>query len=281
MLPKRIEIEFTNNCNSKCLYCPRNYINNIGDGYMNLKLYKKIIDEVKGFPKITLQLHRRGESLLHPDFIKMISYLKKENFYDLQLATNAILLDKEKSELLSKVLTFISFSIDHPIIYKKNRGVDCYNIVEENINKFIKINNGKVKTQVSIVKTDEIKDEIINEFIDKWKSRVDRVRIYEEHSKDGKFGSLNKNRDSRVPCAKPNTDMVVFWNGKVVRCNHDWDGQALGDLNNNTIAKVFNNNKYDDLRNQNKLLKYKDEPCKSCDSWYAEEGIQGTGNVYE
>ena len=47
-VPKRIEIEFTNKCNSLCNFCPRKYVTDIEHGYMNQHLFEKIIDEYPG-----------------------------------------------------------------------------------------------------------------------------------------------------------------------------------------------------------------------------------------
>ena len=55
----------------------------------------------------------------------------------------------------------------------------------------------------------------------------------------------------------------------------------MGDVSNDSIADIFNNEKYVALRKQQKDLDFIDEPCKSCDSWYVQEGVQGTGEFVE
>ena len=280
MLPKRLEIEFTNACNSRCGYCPRFYLIGVDAGFLEVSLFRKIVDEAASEPSTVLQLHRRGESLLHPDFDDMLRYLQGK-FSGLQLATNGILLDARKAEIIAGTLTFLSFSIDHPALFRKNRGVDCYEEVEKNILHFLDINNDRVMTQVSMVRTDTTGGNHVDEFVEIWKDRVDRVRIYEEHSSDGAFGSLKEKRKNRKPCVKPFTDMVIFYDGSVMRCNHDWNGEPMGNVNDGSIADIYGNDRYRDLRNQQETLCITDEPCKSCDSWYAEEGKQGTGLSYE
>lgn len=273
--PKRIEIEFTNYCNSRCVYCPRRF--GVGEeGFMALRLYKKIIEEAERHPDVVLQLHRRGESLLHPDFIEMLEYINGK-FKEVQLATNAILLDKKRSEVIAKTVTFLSFSIDLPETYSLKRGVDVYNIVEENVMNFLKINR-KTKTQVSMVKDDSVTDEDVQKFKELWIDKVERVRIYEEHSIDGIYGATRIKREKRHPCVKPFTDMVIYWNGKVVRCNHDWSNKPSGDVNNNTISEIWNNAEFKKIREEQLSLNFtEDNICKKCDSWYPEEGKQGIG----
>jgi radical SAM protein with 4Fe4S-binding SPASM domain len=280
ILPTRVEIEFSNHCNSNCQYCPRQHIKDVPLGHMDINLFKRIIDELEEYPNIVLQLHRRGESLLHPKFNSMIRYLEKKSF-KLQLATNAILLNEELSDLLAGALYFISFSIDHPMMYSKSRGIDCYTKVENNILDFLKINNGRTRTQVSMVETDSTSAKVINEFVLLWRKKVDRVRIYQEHSKNGKYGSLSIKRKSEKKCVKPFTDIVIFYDGQIARCNHDWQSPPMGNLNQKTIIDVFNNDNYCALRKQHLDSNITDELCKNCESWYAEESVQGTGLVFE
>lgn len=275
--PKRIEIELSNRCNSKCTYCPRNF--GVGkEGFMSLRLYKKIINEAEKHVDITLQLHRRGESLLHPDFVKMLDYIKGK-FKEVQLATNAILLDVEKAEAIAETVTFLSFSIDLPEVYALKRGVDVYEVVEKNILDFLRINK-KTKTQVSMVKDGSVKEKDMQKFKELWIDKVDRVRIYEEHSVGGVYGATKAKREGRTPCVKPFTDMVIYRNGKVVRCNHDWSNKPLGDLNENTIDEIWNNAEFEKIRREQLSLEFTEEICKKCNSWYPEEGKQGTGYIF-
>ena len=65
--PKRIEIELASSCNLRCIYCPRHYVDNL-NGFIDLDLFKKLISEIEKYPDTVLVLHRRGESLLHPEF---------------------------------------------------------------------------------------------------------------------------------------------------------------------------------------------------------------------
>lgn len=275
--PKRIEIEFSNFCNLKCNSCPRKF--SIGEeGFMPLALYKRIIDEAKDCHDTVLQLHRRGESLLHPNFIEMLQYIK-DKFKEVQLATNATVLNKENAEIIAEVVSFLSFSIDLPELYLQKKRRDAYSIVEKNIVEFLKINT-RTKTQVSMIKDSLITEDDIRKFRELWIHKVDRVRIYDEHSFNTKYGAVRIKRESRASCVKPFTDMVIYWNGKVVRCNHDWSGLALGDINVNTINQIWHNDEYERIRREQLSLNFTEEICKYCGSWYPKEGEQQTGIIF-
>jgi radical SAM protein with 4Fe4S-binding SPASM domain len=138
-----------------------------------------------------------------------------------------------------------------------------YDKIVQNMKGFIALNERHIPTQVSMVKTT---DEDVRQFISEWTGIVDRVRIYEEHSKDGKFGSLKREGD-RKPCAKVVSQMAIAWDGSVRRCNHDWEGKPIGDVVSNTIAQVWNGEAYNDLRVQHQSV-ITDETCEPCGSWY-------------
>ena len=277
--PRRIEIELASVCNLKCVYCPRKHMEGL-NGFMDISLFKKLIDEIAEYPETVIVLHRRGESLLHPDFVKMCEYVKGK-FNEIQLATNATALDDVRSKAVIDALTFISFSIDVPEVFDKTRIPAKYIEVEKNILRFLDINERKIRTQVSMVKTEDVPPDNPKLFKRMWEEKVDRIRIYEEHSRDGKFGSLARNRGARVPCIMPFYEMLIYDDGKVGRCNHDWNSSLMGDVNISSIKEVWNNDAFEQLRRQQRSLKIEDEVCKNCDCWYPEVGKQGTGETLE
>lgn len=275
--PMRIEIEPTNECNSFCSYCPRKFMK-YKKGFMKFSLYRRLIDEISSYPDRDLILFRRGEPLMNPEFPKMLEYANGK-FREVQLASNASLMNRDLAVVISKYVSSISFSLELPERYKKYRRLD-YETVLDNINYFLQINK-KVITQVSIVKTTDISAQDIMRFKEQWLGRVDRVRIYQEHSGDGRFGSLKHSRRKRQACVKPFNDILVFWDGKVGRCNHDWGEDVLGDVNENTIKEIWHSPAYQGLRKQQIELNIKDIVCKKCDSWYEQLNVCKIGQVFE
>lgn len=275
--PKRIEIELASSCNLQCVYCPRKYLDNL-KGFVDFNLFVNIIDQLTFYPETILVLHRRGESMLHPKFNEMLGYVKGK-FKEVQMATNGTLLDKEKFQAIVDSISFLSFSLDSPLSYNKKRFPADYKTVEEKILKFLEFNKGRIKTQVSMVKSDDSTKEEIDLFKETWLNKVDRVRIYEQHSINGVFGALKEPREQRKPCVMPFYEFLVYDNGKVGRCNHDWDGSVMGDLNIQTIQEVWNSDVFNSLRKQHLNLEFDDLVCKNCDCWYPEEANQGTGEI--
>lgn len=287
--PERLTIELTNDCNLACVMCPRlDMSKNLG--YMDIGLYKKIIDEAKAHTPVTLVPFFRGESLLHPDFFEMIDMAKNAGLKPIQLTTNAMLLTEELSKkLIEAEIDFISFSVDvlGEEAYKRVRLGGDYQLVMGNIDTFLETRKALGKTlpevQVSTVETKE-NTESLDEFIDYWQGKVDRMRVYPEHSTDGSFGSLKGYElptfDRRLPCRKVFTDMVVYWNGDVAVCNHDWGRKEfIGNVAENTIAEIWNGEKYKEIRTRHMDGTLDSDPtCAHCDHWkmyYTDEGRIG------
>jgi len=275
--PMRIEIEPTNKCNSYCSYCPRRFMK-YKRGFMDTALYKRLIDEISVYPNRSVTLFRRGEALLHPEFTQMLIYAKGK-FSEVQLATNASLMDKKMAHIIAASVTFISFSLELPKRYKKHRYLDKETVFK-NVNYFLSINRD-VKTQVSIVKTEDIREDDIISFKDQWLEKVDRVRIYEEHSKSGRFGSLKHSNRERTPCIKPFNDILIFWDGMIGRCNHDWGQEPLDSVKDKPIKEVWQSLSYQRLRKQHMDLVIADRVCRECDSWYEQVGMCKIGQIYE
>ena len=256
---------------------------------MDFSLFKKIVDEIARYKGTGIIPFFRGESLLHPDFISMISYANSKGIKPIQLATNASLLDDSKSDAIFRLgIDFISFSLDgvNEDIYKKVRPGCDYSRVIANINNFLnkrkRRNRMFPQVQVSLVET-AVTKETIPKFVHYWLKRVDRVRIYKEHSNRGKFGNIRSSGNifkKRLACLKPMTETAIYWNGEVAICNHDWMRKdPMGNISKESLRSIWKNKKYAALRKLhfagNADL---DDTCKDCSHWmsyYLPEGLIG------
>ncbi len=276
--PERLTVEITNTCNLKCIMCPRHSTEN-NTGFMSLNLYRKIIEEAGYHLPVTLVPFFRGESFLHPELFEMVEIASKAGLGPIQLATNATLLNEEISEkLIKSEIDFISFSLDiDKTNYESSHIGGDYDKVINNIDNFIDIkekrrtNNPEI--QVSTVETTKNRNGL-HEFTDYWKEKVDRVRIYPAHSTNGVFGSLDSSCkypdfNQRLPCRKVFTDIVIYWDGTVAVCNHDWDRREyIGNVRDKSIQDIWIGNKYKEIRKRHLEGNLKnDRTCKDCDHW--------------
>jgi MoaA/NifB/PqqE/SkfB family radical SAM enzyme len=288
--PGRITLELTNHCNLNCTFCPRKLMEK-HQGYMDTGLAKRLIDEMAEYLPVSLVPFFRGESLLHPDWAEILEYAKSRGVGPIQLTSNGMRLGQEASrKILDLEIDFISFSLDtvDPEIYEQTRRGSQYEKVVQNILQFVELKQqkegGLPQVQVSSVAT-ELHRPGMEDFVAFWRPLVDRVRVYIEHSQDGHPGSIAEFLPPfprRLPCWKPYTDMIVYWDGQVALCNHDWTrntAQALGNVAQQSIAKVWNSPAYENVREVHRLGDVSSlPPCDHCDHWkmfYLEPGYLG------
>jgi len=92
--PIRLWVEPTDFCNLRCNLCLNKNIPNNKKGYMDFKLFEKLIEEVKEFV-YDINLFHRGEPLLHPEIFRMIEISKNKDIFT-RIHTNATLLSNDK-----------------------------------------------------------------------------------------------------------------------------------------------------------------------------------------
>lgn len=257
-------------------------------GFMDLARARKLMAEMAAMAKThgrcTVVPFFRGESLTHPQWDKFLEAMHEFDLGPIQMATNASLLTEDRARRLLEIgVDTLSFSMDttDPETYKILRGSD-YKKSLGNVLRFLEMRRenpeGCKTVQVSAVETAKNRHQL-EDFIAFWRPRVDRIRIYPEHSADGNPGSLPgcKATASRTPCHKVIEDMVIYWNGDVALCNHDWTrrvtGQHIGNVMEQGIDAVWNSDAYRKIREAHECGNVAGiAPCENCAHW-------GTGPV--
>ena len=97
-LPLYIQIELSGICNSNCEYCDWTTRPKDQMIYLDTELAKKAVRESIDIGAFQISFHVTGESLLHPDFLKIIP-----DNYNILVSTNCLLLEGEIAEKLSKM----------------------------------------------------------------------------------------------------------------------------------------------------------------------------------
>lgn len=136
--PKNIHIEISSKCNLSCCQCKLTYDEYESKNF-NLRFddYKKIIDELdieKSVNYNILRLQGIGESSLHPDLNKMITYAKEKNiFKEISFITN--LLGTNSKEYIK----YLENGLDTLIISLDSINQETLNFIRTgtNIKKFI------------------------------------------------------------------------------------------------------------------------------------------------
>lgn len=236
-----IDINLTELCNRKCIFCPRasddKYPNQAL--HMDLTLIQKIADELK---KLSYQgsivFAGFGEPLLYPYLVEASKILKD---YRLEIVTNG---DK------------LSIDMIHSLY---NNGVDliCVSLYDnsEQVNYFKQLfSKAGIQPSQYVLR-------------DRW------------HTKEDGFGLKLTNRAGMVsigeqeavnlnnPCYYPHYSLTIDWNGDVLLCVQDWNKKTkAGNLYTQTMCDIWYGsilNKYRRfLGNGNRRI----YPCNQCNA---------------
>jgi radical SAM protein with 4Fe4S-binding SPASM domain len=274
--PLYLLVEPVSSCNLRCTMCMQvdeSFSKNQKFmGMMDMKLFKKIIDEAEGGGIKALTFASRGEPTLHPHIGEMLEYCSGK-FLEFKMNTNATKLSEKLShKILKSELTDIVFSIDSYTKgnYEKIRVGGIFEQVLENIKNFLKIKNeqypnSKLSTRISGVKVDQNMDP--TKFKEFWEPHVDNVGLVELANWD----TYNNTTDmaGHDPCNYLWERMYVWFDGLCNPCDTDYKSElALGSLKEKTIKEIWNGEKFKRLRELHTDEKRSScYPCDRCPEW--------------
>ena len=250
--PVHVEFELTNHCNLRCIMCPH-HIMQRPKGYMTWETFKKAVDECRGHVKTTY-MHQIGEPLLHRDVIKFIQYAEEAEIRT-SISTNCMLLKERISiGLLGTDLSEIVLCIDSlkPDVFAKIRPGADLKTVFENISRFVRLRNllnNKMKVIVQMIAMQENVEEH-KHFLDVFSvPGIDEAQVKGYSTFAGAMSKGESPPSRLASCSKPFNSLTIQWNGDMVTCCRDYDGVTkMGNVNETTIAEVWNSEEYNALR---------------------------------
>lgn len=280
--PYRLWVEPTALCNLKCPYCPnQDLVKQEKLGYMKVELFKKVIDEARGWV-YDINLHHRGESLLHPQLFDMVNYAGEKGVFT-KLHTNATRMSERAARaILDSSLDLVSFSFDgfDKPTYENYRPPGKFEPTLENIMRFLRMKKEKgAKKPVTVFEVMDFPDG--NGAFSAEKKRafergfdglpLDKFIVKKPHNWagniqiDGTTGA--RTSTGFVPCTFLWHSLVVMWDGKVGPCPQDFMGKIiLGDVSKQSLEEIFNGEPMVRLRRQ--MIAGKLEKgllCNDCD----------------
>lgn len=236
-----IDINLTELCNRKCIFCPRvdeaKYPNQ--SLHMSEKLIEKIVEELNSINyKGSVVFAGFGEPMLHPELLKLISYFKNIR---LEIVTNGDLLTaKLIKQMIESGIDLICVSM--------------YDGVEQ-IDKFNKMFiEAGVSEEYYLLR-------------DRWHTEEDNYGL----KLTNRAGMINVGIqdlvDKTKPCYYPHYSMTIDWNGDVLVCVQDWNKKVkLGNIYAQTLLEVWNSGTMNKYRKKLGSCDRNIEPCKNCNA---------------
>lgn len=248
--PPVVGIESTNNCNLDCIMCPRQEMTRpVFD--MASPIYRKIIDDIAGKTDF-IWLQDYGEPFLNKSIFEMIRYAKAKGLR-VGISSNAtVLTDKIIEGIFASGLDYLIFAIDGGTkeTYEKVRVGGNYEKTVANVERFLAAKTAgrhKIFTVIQCIYMETTENDI-SAFSQYWrKPGVDSVRI-RQVTYSGKQGKFD-NETERKPCYWLWSNPHIKNDGTVVPCCQDVNATlALGNVNEQRLDEIWNNEKMQELR---------------------------------
>jgi MoaA/NifB/PqqE/SkfB family radical SAM enzyme len=265
-MPEIVQIESTNICNAKCVFCPRDDMHR-RQGIMSVELFRKIVDECVTLGITHVRMHNYGEAFMDRKLVEKVKYAKDRGIKEVGMISNGSLItDHVARGMIDAGLDAINISVDASgkEVFETTRVGLKYDKVIANIERLVRLRaeSGKRRPKLilSFVRQNNSADE--QAFIEHWRAIADKIHITDLHNW---AGTLNTESDVNYPCYRPWLTFTVLWDGRVSLCCADFDGKTiLGDLNTQSIAEIWNADPYRDVRRQH-LESGGPDICRACD----------------
>jgi MoaA/NifB/PqqE/SkfB family radical SAM enzyme len=258
-----LNIEVTNRCNLRCVYCPVNRSLVRKKTELPFELFAELLDRT---PSIrTLLPFQWGEPLLHPRIFEMLRLASGRGIRT-YLTTNGTRLDRsERAALLDSGLTRLTISVDgDDELHLRTRGVELAPIRERvlALKRERDLSRSELRIDVSMV-VDETTAASIDRFQEAWTKVADRVQL---------IPRLVRGERTR-PCREPWRGLlVVLADGRVTACCGDPEGELdLGNIQDSDPAAIFNGPRLRELRRRHAALQFP-PVCRGC-SEYSHERV--------
>jgi MoaA/NifB/PqqE/SkfB family radical SAM enzyme len=266
ILPEIVQVESTNICNAKCVFCPRDEMHR-RQGVMSWDLFRKVVDECAELGITHVRVHNYGEPFIDRRLVEKVRYAKDKGIQEVGMISNGSLITDEIARgMIEAGLDAINISIDAGgrEVFESTRIGLKYDKVIGNVERIVRIRaelgRRRPKLILSFVRQNNSADE--QAFIEHWKRIADKIHITDLHNW---AGTLNRESDVNYPCYRPWLTFTVLWDGRVSLCCADFDGRTiLGDVNASTIHEIWNADPYREARRMH-LESGGPDICRSCD----------------
>ncbi len=265
-LPEIVQIESTNLCNAKCVFCPRDEMART-QGIMDMALFQKIADECAHLGITHIRMHNYGEAFMDRLLVDKVRYAKRLGIPEVGLISNGSLLTETAARgMIDAGLDAINISVDAAgkDVFEKTRVNLSYDKVIANIERLIRLRDERGQRRPEA-------DSLVRAAGQLGRGTalhrsLAEARRQDSHHRPAQLGRHAQSGIGRqFPCYRPWLTFTVLWDGRVSLCCADFDGrEILGDLRTSTIREVWNNDAYRAARRAH-LDHGGPAVCQSCD----------------
>ncbi|HPM23138.1 MAG TPA: radical SAM protein [Phycisphaerae bacterium] len=263
LFPQLVQIEPTNACNLRCVHChhhrpadgQRVYTRRMG--IMAMPLYHQIIDELAP-SRTAISLNVQGEPTLHPQFLDMVAYAKRQGLHTSVLTNGTRLTPELTAALLRLGLDRIVFSFDavDRAIYESIRIKSQFEPTLRNILHFIRVNHEHGHpTHVCLSMVEQQRNRAHAAAYERYFARLPVDKVFRNpllnlSGAAGTRGEIDLAALQRGPrahwpiCRIAWEYLTVNWDGEASPCPVDVNVvYSLGNVRGSSLHEIWNNDR--------------------------------------
>ena len=202
-LPEIVQIESTNICNAKCVFCPRDEMHR-RQGIMTFDLFRKIVDECAELGITHVRVHNYGEPFVDRQLVEKVRYAKQKGIREVGMISNGSLITEDVARgMIEAGLDAINISVDASgkEVFESTRIGLKYDKVIANIERLVRIRaelgKRRPKLILSFVRQNNSLDE--QAFIEHWRAIADKIHITDLHNWAGTLNTRVRRQLSLLP----------------------------------------------------------------------------------
>ena len=289
--PTRALLEPTNSCNLNCPFClvgqqnkllpmygnAAHHLQSRPMGMLSETTFDRTRQQLKAFGIRDVLFYFQGEPLLHREFVRFASVLKRDGFWVGMFTNGLPFTDRNMRPLIATDIDLIRFSVDGATqeTYGVNRVGGRFDRVYDNMRELTAAARGtrtRVEWQFIALRNNEheipMAERMARDIGINFVIKGYRVT-------DPKLAPENPRYHSPLlekPCTDIYLQLVICWNGDVVPCCYDIEGEeVMGNINDESLSRIWNSPKYRDFRRRvdESRIHPEREPeiCKNCLRW--------------
>ncbi len=286
-LPQVVRIEPASVCNLKCIHCATGVLEDKKRGVMSPETFEFVLKECKALSPRVVVLYHGGEPFVNKNIFNMIRQLKSCGVSFIKTVTNGTLLDRSMLlEIIQSGLDSIEFSLDgtSPEENDEIRVGSNYQKVSSLIKQLIALKrklasntpqvfvaNCQIPTESELERGNpRIPNYLASDFSqydDEIQFKICFAIHWSGFPVDTSRYRLSEPRGMEQTsdyCEHPIELITIRHNGDVVACCHDITSTyVLGNIKETPIERIWNNERYKDLRRSIKSKKYL-PLCQNC-----------------
>lgn len=281
-LPATVAIELSSSCHLRCVHCDKRYWSAFGgeraSPFMDLGLFRSLVDEIATSRKTAVTLSYEGESLLHPGILEALEYMEATRVRP-WLTTTLEGARDELLEALVRTCSVVSVSLAlSDASFQETRGpIQILREAEDRLQRLLSLRTtvpsaARIAVNAVLPGGVPLGSPGVAAFARRWMGRADDIQVWFEMAYGREIrhlhrGGVSRHLARRRVCVQPWNYVAVLSDGTVSPCCVTSRVRLPGVTARRGLADALEQPAYREFLARQASRQLDGMPCVSCDCW--------------